>query len=256
MLALRAKALNLSYGRKLVLHNLNLSVKEGEVTAIVGPSGCGKSSFLSACNRMTDFIPSATVEGCIELYAENIFAPSYKTDELRKKVGMIFQQSTPFEMSILKNISLPLHEHGMRGKRKLTEASIQALQEVHLFDEVKDRLNESALSLSGGQQQRLCIARALALKPKILLMDEPCSALDPLSSGKIEDLILSLKEKVSIVIVTHNLSQARRIADHVALFWLQGGNGAGGMIEMSAVEDFFNAPTHPLTRSYINGLRG
>ncbi len=251
---IQAENLSVFYGEKAALKDLNITVRKARVTAVVGPSGCGKSSFLSACNRMTDFIPAARVKGKILIQGEDIHRKRTDTIQLRRRVGMIFQKSTPFQMSILRNITLPLQEHGMKEKAEREETAIQALKSVHLWDEVKNRLSENAESLSGGQQQRLCIARALALKPEILLMDEPCSALDPLSSGKIEDLIIRLQERVSIVIVTHNLAQARRIADDVALFWFQ--DNAGKLIETAPVRQFFENPVHPLTQSYISGMRG
>lgn len=246
------------------VRNVELDVAEHRVTAIIGPSGCGKSSFLASLNRMTDLIPGCTVSGAVQLAGENVYDTCCDAVRLRRRVGMIFQKPNPFAMSILKNIEMPLKEHGIKHRAERHAIAERALRDVGLWDEVKDRLRSSALALSGGQQQRLCIARALALKPKVLLLDEPCSALDPMATGVIEDLILSLRqgccatdetgEPLTLLVVTHNLAQAKRIADDTAVFWVRG--GAGAMIESGPTEQIFNNPREAETRQYIAGVRG
>ncbi len=247
-------SLRLSYGDKLVLDDVNLSIYKGRITALVGPSGCGKTSFLTSLNRLTDLISGCRVAGEIHVDGMNVLSPQTDVIQLRRRIGMIFQKPNPFPLSIRRNLEFPLREHGLR-RRDLIEHTVErTLKEVGLWDEVQDRLDSPALTLSGGQQQRLCIARALALSPEVLLMDEPCSALDPLSSGIVEDLITSLRERYTMLIVTHNLAQARRIADHAALFWVQ--NGTGRMIEYGPSEQFFESPRDPLTAAYVSGARG
>lgn len=246
--------LSLYYCRKPAFQNINMEIRGECITALVGPSGCGKSSFLHSINRLTDLIPGCEVSGRIKIEGENILNGNTDVTELRKKTGLIFQKPNPFPLSIRKNIELPLQEHGVRDKELLYNIVENVLKNVGLWSEVKDRLNKSALSLSGGQQQRLCIARALALEPELLLLDEPCSALDPISGGVVEDLILSLRRKYTILIVTHNLAQARRIADYVALFWVQ--NGSGSIVEYGRTKQMFNSPQNELTKLYMNGLRG
>ncbi len=251
---LRTEKLSIHYRSKPAVKEITLPVNAGCITALVGPSGCGKTSFLSCLNRLTDLIPGTQVSGTIHIGAVDVLSAQTDVIALRRRVGMIFQKPNPFPLSIWKNLEFPLREHGMRDKNELAHTMETALRDVGLWDEVKDRLHTPALALSGGQQQRLCIARALALKPEALLMDEPCSALDPISSGVVEDLIASLRQRYTVLIVTHNLAQARRIADHVALFWVQ--EGAGQLIEYGPVKQIFEAPREALTAAYINGMRG
>lgn len=246
--------LSLHYGRKAAFKDVSLSVGHGRITALVGPSGCGKSSFLMSLNRLADLIPGCSVSGSIKIGDMNVLDPDTDTVSLRTRVGLIFQKPNPFPLSIRENITLPLREHNVANRNDINRAVEKVLQDVGLWDEVKDRLNSPALSLSGGQQQRLCIARTLALKPEVLLLDEPCSALDPLSSAVVEDLIMSLKGRYTILVVTHNLAQARRVADYLALFWAR--NGAGRLIEHGPTGEVFDAPRETLTAAYINGMRG
>lgn len=244
--------LTLSYGTKIALRSINLTIPSGSIVALIGPSGCGKSSFLTCLNRTSELVQNCQVSGRIFLDDRDL--QTFNVIELRRRVGMLFQKPTPFPLSILRNIEFPLREHGIRDRHQLDEIIETTLQKVGLWDEVKDRLKSPALSLSGGQQQRLCLARALALNPEVLLMDEPCSALDPMSSEIVENLIVQLRQTYTVVVVTHNLSQARRIADEVALFWLQ--DGAGTLIEMGSGDRLFNSPQHPLTQAYISGRKG
>ena len=250
---LECRGLTVHYGTKCALREVDFAVREGAITALVGPSGCGKSTFLQTLNRLTDLIPSCRVEGSVRLDGEEVYGTACNLLSLRRRVGMIFQKPNPFPLSIRRNLTLPLREHGLRDRTKLEEIIEQSLRDVGLWDEVKDRLEASATGLSGGQQQRLCIARALALEPEVLLLDEPCSALDPLSSAVVEDLISSLRGRYT-VLVTHNLPQARRIAEVTALFWVEG--GAGRLIEVGETEQFFERPEHRLTREYVTGVRG
>jgi len=251
---IRTKSLSLYYDDKPAFENISLSIKQGQVTAIIGPSGCGKTSFLQSLNRLTDLIPRCRVTGTVSIGSVQVHHPQTDVIALRRRVGMIFQKPNPFPLSIRKNIELPLREHGMRQPAPLRQAVEGVLQSVGLWDRMKDRLDRPALTLSGGEQQRLCIARALVLEPKILLMDEPCSALDPIASGVVEDLILSLQGKYTIVVVTHNLAQAKRIAENVAMFWVK--DGAGCLIENGCCQQVFENPCEKLTASYINGVRG
>lgn len=246
--------LSLHYGEKSAFRDVTLSINKGCITALVGPSGCGKTSFLTCLNRLTDLIPACLVSGRIMIDKLDVLAPQTDVIRLRRRIGMIFQKPNPFPLSIRRNLEFPLREHGMRDRAQLSTAIEISLRDVGLWDEVKDRLDSPALALSGGQQQRLCIARSLALSPEMLLMDEPCSALDPLSSGVVEDLIVSLRERYTILIVTHNLAQARRIADYAAFFWIQ--NGAGRLIETGTAKQIFEKPRDPLTASYVSGMRG
>lgn len=246
--------LNLHYGEKPVFADVTLPIHAGCITALVGPSGCGKTSFLSCLNRLTDLIPRCRVSGSIRMGSLDVLAPKIDAIALRRRVGMIFQKPNPFPLSIWKNLALPLHEHGVRNREQVDRIVETTLQDVGLWDEVKNRLNTPALSLSGGQQQRLCIARALVLKPEVLLLDEPCSALDPISSGVVEDLIASLRGRYTQLIVTHNLAQARRIADYAALFWVQ--DGVGRLVEYGTVEQIFETPQEALTAAYVTGIRG
>lgn len=246
--------LSLRYGDKPALADVSLDIYQGCITALIGPSGCGKTSFLSALNRLTDMIPSCRISGKIRFDDADIHDPRIDVQRLRRDIGMIFQKPSPFPLSIRRNIELPLREHGLRRHDELNRRIEEVLRDVGLWQEVKDRLDGPALALSGGQQQRLCIARALALRPKVLLMDEPCSALDPISSGVVEDLICRLRGRYTVVIVTHNLAQARRIANYAGLFWLE--NQAGCLIEFGRCQQVFEAPAHQLTAAYVNGSRG
>lgn len=252
--ALAAHGITIVYSGACALRDVTLNIARNEITALIGPSGCGKTSFLSSLNRMTDLIPGCKVTGRIYRNGIDIHGSQTDVQELRCHVGMIFQKPNPFPLSIRRNLEMPLKEHGFKNASHRHEIIEHALTEVGLWTEVKDRLDQSALSLSGGQQQRLCIARALALEPSVLLMDEPCSALDPISSAVVEDLILRLKEKYTVVVVTHNLGQAKRIADSVALFWFQ--DGCGHLVEHRPTASMFNAPQHELTKAYISGARG
>ena len=244
---------SLRYGAQTALENITLDIYRGCITALIGPSGCGKTSFLSSINRLTDLIPGCRIAGRIRIDDCDIHDPACDVQALRRKIGMVFQKPTPFPLSIHRNIELPLREHGIT-RRAETMSLSNVLQDVGLWEEVHDRLHSSALSLSGGQQQRLCIARALALNPQILLMDEPCSALDPIASGVVEDLISRLCGRYTIVIVTHNLAQARRIANYAAFFWTK--NHAGRLVEFGHCRQIFESPAHELTAAYINGARG
>lgn len=246
--------LTLRYGQRTAFADVSLPIQAGQITAIVGPSGCGKTSFLNCLNRMSDLIPDCQVAGQIQLGHIDILSPRTDTLRLRRRVGMIFQKPNPFPLSIWENLALPLREHGIKQRRQLDEAITTALQDVGLWSEVKDRLRSSALALSGGQQQRLCIARALVLQPEVLLLDEPCSALDPIASGIVEDLIIRLRPRYTQVIITHNLAQAKRIADRVAVFWVQAGTGR--LIEFGTAEQVFSAPVHELTAAYVTGGKG
>lgn len=246
--------LSLHYGAKLAFQDVTLSISKGCITALVGPSGCGKTSFLTCLNRLTDLIPTCLVSGRIMIDNLDILAPQTDVIRLRRRIGMIFQKPNPFPLSIRRNLEFPLREHGMRDRTQLSSAIETSLRDVGLWDEVKDRLDSPALALSGGQQQRLCIARSLALAPEMLLMDEPCSALDPISGGIVEDLIARLRGCYTIVIVTHNLAQARRIADYAALFWVH--NEAGRLIETGPAKQIFEEPHDPVTAAYVSGMRG
>ncbi len=246
--------LSLSYGGKPALRDVRLEIYKGCITALIGPSGCGKTSLLSSLNRLSDLIPGCQVEGRIVIDGQNILQPGLNVQALRRRVGMIFQRPNPFPLSIWRNLEMPLREHGVTQPDELIVRIEKALGDVGLWSEVKDRLGTAALTLSGGQQQRLCIARALALEPSILLMDEPCSALDPLSSGVVEELIESLAGRYTVVIVTHNLAQARRIANYAAFFWVQ--ERAGTLIEFDQCRRLFDSPRHDLTAAYVKGLRG
>ena len=248
------EALTLYYGEVPAFEDVSLKIAGRSITALVGPSGCGKTSFLNCLNRLTDLIPKCRVTGRITLDTLDINGPSINVTTLRRRVGMIFQKPTPFPISIRKNLVLPLAEHGIRTKTGQDHVIETVLRDVGLWSEVKDRLESPALSLSGGQQQRLCIARTLALKPEIILFDEPCSALDPIASGVVEDLIKRLGESYTVVIVTHNLPQARRIADYTAFFWVM--NNIGRLVEFGPTQKIFETPTDELTVAYINGAKG
>ncbi len=251
---LSVQNLNVFYDSRQALKDVSLSITQGRITALVGPSGSGKTSFLTCLNRLTDLIPSCTITGAIHFVDHNVLAPTTDVLQLRRRIGMIFQKPNPFPFSIRKNLSFPLKEHGVNDTNTIEALIEESLSQVGLWKEVRDRLDSSALALSGGQQQRLCIARALMLSPEVLLLDEPCSALDPLSSGVVEDLITSLRGHYTIVIVTHNLAQARRMADTVALFWIK--HGTGALLETQPTLEFFHNPQHDLTKEYIHGVRG
>ncbi len=249
---LSVRDVSVRYGTKVALEAVDLDVYQDRVTALIGPSGCGKTSLLSCLNRMTDLVPGCTVSGSIRFDGRDV-ATEQDTGWLRRSVGMVFQRPNPFPLSIRDNIWLPLKEHGCKHS-ELAARTEEVLTQVGLWNEVKERLDQPALSLSGGQQQRLCIARALTLRPRLLLMDEPCSALDPLSTEVIERLILDLRGTVSIVIVTHNLAQARRVADDVVVFWNH--DDSGCVIEAGEAEAVFANPRQPDTVAYLSGLRG
>lgn len=251
---IRVRGLSLSYAGTPALSKVSLDIYRGCITALIGPSGCGKTSFLSALNRLTDFIPGCTVSGRVLIDGEDIHAVHQDLQGLRRRVGMIFQKPNPFPLSVRRNLEMPLREHGLRSRAELRQRMEQALKDVGLWQEVRDRLDAPALALSGGQQQRLCIARALILEPQILLMDEPCSALDPLSSAVVEDLIESLRGRYTVVIVTHNLAQARRIANYAGFFWTQ--ERAGTLVEYGHCRQIFEAPVQSLTAAYVSGARG
>ncbi|MDR4513200.1 phosphate ABC transporter ATP-binding protein [Nitrosomonas sp.] len=251
---IQVRNLSLHYESQAALDNVSLDIYKGCITALIGPSGCGKTSFLSAINRMTDLIPGCSVDGRILVDNEDIHHPKTDVQSLRRRIGMVFQKPTPFPLSIRRNLALPLNEHGVTQTKEVTVIIKKALQDVGLWDEVCDRLDAPALSLSGGQQQRLCIARALALNPEILLMDEPCSALDPIASGVVEDLICRLQSRYTIVIVTHNLAQARRIANYAAFFWIR--ERTGQLVEFGRCRHIFESPRDALTAAYVNGNRG
>lgn len=251
---IETKDLSVSYSGKTVIRDVSLKVAPGEILAIVGPSGCGKSSFLAAINRLTDLVPGASVSGQVLVDCCDVRSTSRTPVELRKCCGMIFQKPNPFEMSVKKNIQLPLKEHGVRDKAELNRITEEVLKKVGLWDEVHDRLNQSATELSGGQQQRLCIARAMALRPQIMLMDEPCSALDPISSATVESLIESMRGDFTVVIVTHNLAQARRISDRTAVFWVV--DGVGQLIAEGETEQVFENPKNEVAAAYFSGLKG
>ena len=242
--------LNLWYNSSQALKNVNINIEENTITALIGPSGCGKSTFLKTINRMNDLVHGVRVEGEILYGDTNIFDKSVDVNELRRDIGMVFQKPNPFPMSIYDNIAYGPRTHGIKNKVALDEIVEESLRGAAIWDEVKDRLKKSALGLSGGQQQRLCIARALAVKPKILLMDEPTSALDPISTSKIEDLAMELKEKYTMVIVTHNMQQAVRISDKTAFFLL------GELIEYGNTEEMFSNPKKKKTEDYITGRFG
>lgn len=246
-----AESLDFFYGEKQALYSINLKVPEKSVTAFIGPSGCGKSTFLRTLNRMNDIIAGARVEGKVLLNSQNIYAPNVDVVDLRRRVGMVFQKSTPFPKSIFDNVAYGIKINKLASSRnELQQMVEQALKQAALWLEVKDRLNDSALALSGGQQQRLCIARTLAVMPEVILMDEPCSALDPIATEKIEELIVELREKYTVIIVTHNMQQASRVSDYTAFFLL------GQLIEFDETEKIFTYPKEKKTEDYITGRFG
>ena len=244
------KDLDLYYGEEYALHKINMDIKKNSITALIGPSGCGKSTFLKCLNRMNDLVDYVKIEGTVKLNNQDIYSPNLDVTDLRKKVGMVFQQPNPFPMSIYDNIAYGPRVHGIRSRKKLDEIVETSLKQAYIFEEVKDILHKSALSLSGGQQQRICIARALAVKPEVLLMDEPTSALDPISTAKIEELMESLKKDYTVVVVTHNMQQALRVSDYTAFFLL------GDLIEYEATNKLFTYPKDKRTEDYITGRFG
>ena len=247
---LSVENLCLWYGSHQALKDINIEIPEKSITALIGPSGCGKSTFLKTLDRMNDLIPDVKITGSVLYEGEDIFDASVDVSELRRQVGMVFQKPNPFPMSIYDNIAYGPRTHGVKNKAKLDEIVEKSLRGAAIWDEVKDRLKKNALGLSGGQQQRLCIARALAVEPEVLLMDEPTSALDPISTSKIEELAMELKEKYTIVIVTHNMQQAVRISDHTAFFLL------GELVEYGETEKLFSQPQDKRTEDYITGRFG
>jgi phosphate transport system ATP-binding protein len=247
---METRSLEIRYGAKAAVREVSLALPERQVTALIGPSGCGKSTFLRALNRMNDLIPGASSSGEILLDGRSIYAGHLDAVELRRRVGMVFQKSNPFPKSIFENVAYGLRVGGLRDRRELAERVERSLVQAALWDEVKDRLEESAMGLSGGQQQRLCIARALAVEPEVLLMDEPASALDPIATAKIEDLIHVLKARYTIAIVTHNMQQAARVSDQTAFFYM------GELVEIGPTEQIFTTPREQRTEDYVTGKFG
>ena len=247
---MEVKDLNLWYGDHHALHDISVDIPKNQITALIGPSGCGKSTFLKTLNRMNDLVEGIKITGNVIYNGENIYAPKVDVTWLRKRVGMVFQKPNPFPMSIYDNIAYGPRTHGITSKVKLDKIVEKSLKDAAIWDEVKDRLNTSALGMSGGQQQRLCIARALAVEPDILLMDESTSALDPISTGKIEELAVELKKKYTVVMVTHNMQQAVRVSDYCAFFLL------GDLVEFSETEQMFSVPKDRRTEDYITGRFG
>ena len=245
-----ARDLCLWYGQAQALKNINMDIAENSITALIGPSGCGKSTFLKTLNRMNDLVPGVKITGQVRYREEDIYDKNVDVNQLRREVGMVFQKPNPFPMSIYDNIAYGPRTHGIRKRGELDEIVEQALRDAAIWDEVKDRLKKNALGLSGGQQQRLCIARALAVKPSVLLMDEPTSALDPISTSRIEELAMGLKDRYTIVIVTHNMQQAARISDNCAFFLL------GELVEYGDTQTMFDQPADKRTEAYITGRFG
>ena len=250
MSMISVKDMCLWYGDHQALKNVNIEIPEKSITALIGPSGCGKSTFLKTLNRMNDLIPDVKITGDIRYEGTDIFSKEVDVNDLRKEIGMVFQKPNPFPMSIYDNIAYGPRTHGITNKVELDEIVERALRDAAIWDEVKDRLKKNALGMSGGQQQRLCIARALAVQPKILLMDEPTSALDPISTSRIEELVMELKERYTIVMVTHNMQQAVRVSDHTAFFLL------GELVEFGKTDDIFSQPRDQRTEDYITGRFG
>jgi phosphate transport system ATP-binding protein len=247
---IQVKDIQFYYGQTQVLKGISLDIYKNRVTAVIGPSGCGKSTMIRMFNRMNDLIPKARLEGSIMLGDEDINDPKADVVEIRRRIGMVFQKPNPFPKSIFDNISYGLEVNGIKERRKKEEIVVQSLKRAALWEEVKDRLNESALGLSGGQQQRICIARCLAVAPEVLLFDEPCASLDPISTQKIEELILELKKDYTIVIVTHNMQQAARVSDYTAFLYL------GELIEFGETEEIFTVPKNKMTEAYLTGKFG
>lgn len=247
---IETKDLDLWYGSHQALQKINVAIPEHCITALIGPSGCGKSTFLKTLNRMNDLIPGVRIEGEVLFHEQNIYDPSVDVTGLRKQVGMVFQKANPFPMSIYDNVAYGPRTHGVRSRVQLDEIVEKSLRDAAIWDEVKDRLRKSALGLSGGQQQRLCIARALAVEPEVLLMDESTSALDPISTSKIEDLAVELKNRYTVIMVTHNMQQAARVSDKTAFFLL------GELVEFGDTEQIFSNPQNKRTEDYITGRFG
>lgn len=247
---IKVKDLCLWYGSSQALKNISMDIPERSITAFIGPSGCGKSTFLKTLNRMNDLIPNVKITGEVKYDGRNIYGPGVDVNDLRREIGMVFQKPNPFPMSVYDNVAYGPRTHGIRSKAKLDEIVEKSLKNAAIWDELKDRLKKSALGLSGGQQQRLCIARALAVEPRVLLMDEPTSALDPISTSRIEDLVMDLKKDYTIIIVTHNMQQAIRISDMTAFFLL------GDMVEYGETEGIFSMPKDKRTEDYITGRFG
>lgn len=245
-----ARDLSLRYGQTAALHNINLSITEHQITALIGPSGCGKSTFLRTLNRMNDLIPHVSISGSVRYKNIDLFAPDTNVYAIRKEIGMVFQKPNPFPMSIYDNIAYGPRTHGIKNKARLDDIVESSLRKAAIWEEFRDRLKKSAMGLSGGQQQRLCIARALAVEPDVLLMDEPTSALDPISTSKIEELVSELKKQYTIIIVTHNMQQAVRISDTTAFFL------SGSLIESGPTEKLFEQPQDERTEAYITGRFG
>lgn len=242
--------LNLWYGQTQALCDISIDIEKNKITALIGPSGCGKSTFLKTLNRMNDLVPSCRIEGSVRFEGQNIYEKNVDVTHIRKRIGMVFQKANPFPMSIYDNIAYGPRTHGIKSRARLDEIVETSLKNAAIWDEVKDRLKSSALGMSGGQQQRLCIARALAIEPDIILMDESTSALDPISTGKIEELCFELKKKYSVIMVTHNMQQAARVSDQCAFFLL------GELVEYSKTEDMFSMPKDKRTEDYITGRFG
>lgn len=249
-LTIEAKNVDFYYSEFHALKNINIEVEKNKVVALIGPSGCGKSTFLRLLNRMNDLIDGTRMTGSVRIEGKDIYAPNIHVDELRKEVGMVFQKPNPFPKSIFENVAYGLRVNGVKDKTVIEERVVESLQGAALWEEVKDKLNKSAFALSGGQQQRLCIARAMAISPKVLLMDEPASALDPISTAKIEELIYELKKNYTIMIVTHNMQQASRVSDKTAYFYM------GEMIEYDDTIKIFTNPSETSTQNYITGRFG
>jgi len=252
--ALRLRGLGVDYAGARALAGVDLDVPAGGITALVGPSGCGKSSLLATINRMSELVPGCRVTGEVRVGERDVYASSQDVIELRRRVGLIFQRPNPFPFSIAKNITLALREHQSCTRAEEPQRVERALRDVGLWDEVADRLDTSATRLSGGQQQRLCLARALALEPEVLLLDEPCSALDPIASARVEEHIAELRGRYTMLVVTHNLAQARRLAERTALFWVR--DGVGGLVEEGPTEELFERPRESLTKEYVAGAVG
>ncbi|SFH62604.1 phosphate ABC transporter ATP-binding protein PstB [Pisciglobus halotolerans] len=242
--------IHLYYGKKEALKGISMEIQRNEITAMIGPSGCGKSTFLRTINRMNDLIPNVTITGQVKFQGEDIYSPNMDTVELRKKVGMVFQQPNPFPFSVFDNVAYGLRIAGMKDKKKIETIVVESLKKAAVWEDVKDKLHDSALALSGGQQQRVCIARVLAVEPEIILLDEPTSALDPVSSGKIENMLLSLKDQYTMIMVTHNMQQASRISDKTAFFL------EGHLIEYGETRQIFTNPQKKETDDYISGRFG
>jgi len=247
---MKAERVNFYYGTKQALHDIHLEIYENRVTALIGPSGCGKSTFIRLLNRMNDLVPTARLEGKIFLDGKDIYEQDVDVVKIRRQVGMVFQKPNPFPKTIFENVSYGLEINGIKDKKILEEKVTEALRKAALWEEVKDRVHESALKLSGGQQQRLCIARCLAVEPEVILFDEPCASLDPISTRSIEELILELKKSYTIIIVTHNMQQAARISDYTAFLYL------GKLIEFGVTEKLFTVPKEKTTEEYLTGKFG